>query len=94
MNTTVNELVSKLFLEEWSKEIFYDRYFGQCEPTICSYSYIDNANPLYVATMLLGLYGGLTVVLSWWCPLFIKLIRQIRIRHKRKQRIRVMPSIT
>jgi len=91
MNTTVNELVSKLFLEEWSKEIFYDRYFVQCEPTICSYSYIDNANPLYVATTLLGLYGGLTVVLSWWCPRIVKFVRRFQIYYRQKRRVRVAP---
>ena len=50
LNTTVRELVSKLFIEEWSTQVSYDRYFNQCAPSFCSYSYIDNAYPLYVAT--------------------------------------------
>ncbi len=87
----MNELVSQLFIEEWSTKMFYDRYFVQCAPNICTYSYIDNANPLYVATTLLGLYGGLTVVLSWWCPRLVKLVRRIRIYYKKKHRVRVAP---
>jgi hypothetical protein len=80
-------------MEEWSTKIFYDRYFAQCAPTMCSYSYIDNANPLYVATTLLGLYGGLRVVLSWWCPQLVKLIRRIRIHCKKKRQISPTPTI-
>jgi len=94
INTTVKELVAKLFIETWSTKISYDRYFIQCAPIVCSYSYIDNANPLYVATTLLGLYGGLSVVLSWWCPQFIQLIRRIYLYFNRNQRIRVVPSIS
>ncbi|CAF2956088.1 unnamed protein product [Rotaria sp. Silwood2] len=65
INTTVNDLVNKLFMEEWSTNISYDRYFAKCAPNICTYSYIENANPLHVASTLLGLYGGLTVVLTF-----------------------------
>jgi hypothetical protein len=89
----VKELVSKLFIEEWSTKIFYDRYFVQCAPNICSYSYIDNANPLYVATKLLGLYSGLAVILSWWCPRVVKLVRQIRMCYKKKRQIHIAPTV-
>jgi hypothetical protein len=93
MDTTVKELVAKLFMEEWSTKIYYDRYFDRCAPNICSYSYIDNANPLYVITTLLGLYGGLTVVLSWWCPHIVTLVRQMQIHYKQKHQIHITSII-
>ncbi|CAF4779101.1 unnamed protein product [Rotaria sp. Silwood1] len=94
INTTVNDLVKKLFMEQWSTNISYDRYFSQCAPNICTYSYIDNANPLHVASTLLGLYGGLTVVLSWWCPQFVELIHRIQTRYKNKRRIGSISSVS
>ncbi|CAM4751903.1 unnamed protein product [Rotaria magnacalcarata] len=87
INTTVNELVKKLFVEEWSTNISYERYFSQCAPNICTYFYIDNANTLYVANTLLGLYGGLTVVLDWWCPQLVKLIQRIQDHYNKKRRV-------
>ncbi|CAF0911325.1 unnamed protein product [Rotaria sp. Silwood1] len=94
INTTVNDLVKNLFMEQWSTNISYDRYFSQCAPNICTYSYIDNANPLHVASTLLGLYGGLTVVLSWWCPQFVELIHRIQTRYKNKRRIGSISSVS
>lgn len=76
-SSTVNDLVEKLFMETWSTNISYERYFLQCAPTQCLHSYADNANPLYVLTTLLGLYGGLKVVLSYWSAQFVLFIRSI-----------------
>ena len=94
INTTVGEIVAKLFMEEWSTKIYYDRYFTQCAPNICSYSYVDNANPLYVITTLLGLYGGLTVVLSWWSPQLVKVGRRIQMHYRHRHQTRVTPFVT
>jgi hypothetical protein len=78
-------------MEPWPTNISYDRYFAECAPNICSYSYIDNANPLYVASTLLGLYSGLTIMLSGWCPRLVLLCRQIQIYYNKKRRICVTP---
>ncbi|CAF3320013.1 unnamed protein product [Rotaria socialis] len=94
INTTVKELVKKLFMEEWPTNISYERYFSQCAPNICTYFYIDNANILYVANTLLGLYGGLTVVLDWWCPQLVKLIQRIQNHYNKKRRVCSTSNIT
>jgi hypothetical protein len=93
MNTTVDELVAKLFIENWSTKTYYDRYVAKCAPKICTYSYIDNANPLYVTNSLLGWYGGLTFILSWWSPMLVRLSRRLQIYYKKHQP-RVAPIIT
>jgi hypothetical protein len=54
IKTTVKELVNRLFIEKWSTKIYYDRYIAKCAPNICTYSYISNANPLYIANTLIG----------------------------------------
>ncbi|CAF5004632.1 unnamed protein product [Rotaria sp. Silwood1] len=93
-NTTINNIASELFIEDWSMKAHYDRYFTECTSINCFYSYTERANPFYVATTLLGLYGGLTVVLRWWSPRLVKLGRQVQIYYMRKCRNNIIPVTT
>ena len=84
VNTTINDLVEKLFIENWSTTINYSAYYAQCLPLLCSYTYIQKLNSLYTITVLLGLCGGLTLILRWICPNIIYLFYQIH-RYWRKR---------
>jgi hypothetical protein len=59
-STTIEKLLSQLFVSDWSKNISFDRYFNECAPQSCQYSYSMQYNALYVVTTLLALFGGLT----------------------------------
>ena len=84
-NTTVNELINNLFIEDWSTTISYSAYYEQCSPSICSYSRVENFNIFYLITILLGIQGGLTIVLKWICPKLVRIA--IKIYHDRKNRV-------
>ncbi|CAF1450744.1 unnamed protein product [Adineta steineri] len=64
-NTLIGSLADSLFMEDWGIASNYSSYFASCAPHSCSYKYIDHNTILYIITTLLGLYGGLTVVLSF-----------------------------
>ena len=76
-NSTMVDLVSSLFVQDWVTTINYSSYVEQCSPYMCSYTYTQKANSIYTITLILGLYGGLTIILRWIClliaPLFVKL---------------------
>jgi len=59
-NTTIETFLSQLFVSEWFKNTSFDRYFNECAPQSCQYSYSKQYNPVYVVTMLISLFGGLT----------------------------------
>ncbi|CAF1116554.1 unnamed protein product [Adineta ricciae] len=84
MNATVSDLISNLFIDDWSLTINYSLYFNQCLPTVCSYTYVQKLNSLYTITRLLGLCGGLTVVLKWICPILTCLLAKIFERRKKR----------
>ncbi|CAF1199869.1 unnamed protein product [Adineta ricciae] len=84
MNTSVHDLVNNLFIENWSTVINYSTYFDQCSPILCSYTYIQKLNSLYTITLLLGLYGGLTLILKRICPKIIYLTYKVHKRRKNK----------
>jgi len=70
---TVEDLLKNLFTDQWQITKNYSSYYEQCSPLICSYTYIENFNIIYLISFLLGLQGGLAIVLKWICPKIIQL---------------------
>ncbi|CAF3670361.1 unnamed protein product [Rotaria sp. Silwood1] len=72
--TSIEKLVTELFIEDLSSTISYAAYLARCAPTSCTFTYQRHNNFVYLLTTLLGLYGGLTIALrlfvpalvSWW----------------------------
>ena len=93
MNTTISELSSHLFVEEWTTAINYSSYFQQCLPLLCSYTYIQQFSLLYTITVLLGLQGGLTIILKWICPKLVRLITKFG-QYRKKQLNVIQPTIS
>jgi hypothetical protein len=75
--TIVDDLVKQLFIEKWKTSINYTKYFYQCSPLQCTYTYVQRANLFYSITALMSLSSGLTVILKWLCPIVIKLAWKI-----------------
>lgn len=87
----VGDLVNNVFIEKCPTTINYSAYFDQCLPALRSYQYIEQIDSLYTVTLLLSIYGGLSVVLKWICPLIVllaaKLYRRWKTRHLRVHHI-------
>ena len=80
VNTTIESIVNQLLVEEYSINMSYDKYFAQCAPLLCSYSYIDYANIIDGLTYIIALYGGLVIIIGWVAALIVQLFRR-RTRH-------------
>lgn len=89
-NTTVSKLIDHLFVEQWITTKNYSSYYHQCSPSLCSYTYIQHFNLLYLITFILGLHGGLSIVLDWFSPKIIRII--FKINEKRKQHLTIIES--
>ena len=76
--STVAILVDNLFVEKWTRSFSYLKYFQACAPSECHYTYVKRANHLYVLTMFLSFYGGLTLVLRLVVKLLLKFIVRCR----------------
>ena len=85
-----NEIVQEMFIESWSFNVSYKKFFQQCHPTSCSYTLIGRHNVLYVITTIVGLYGGLTVLLKLVVPFAVHHIHKVVRRH-RHANIQVVP---
>jgi hypothetical protein len=72
LDVNVSYLVKELFLEQMNISINYDRYYTECAPKICTYSYTKQATFVYVITFLISLYGGLRIILPFFILLIVK----------------------
>ncbi|CAM2712621.1 unnamed protein product [Rotaria socialis] len=79
VNSTIEELVNKSMIKEWSRTITFKNYYNTCRPTHCFYSYSTRNHIFYIVTTIFGLCGGLITALKFILPLLVKLAR----RHKR-----------
>ena len=82
-NTPIQNIINELFVERWYINASYAAFYWQCAPTHCLYSVEERKNALYVASQILGLYGGLTVSIRFIIPhitaLFFKVKRHFGI---------------
>ena len=59
-NTTIETILSHLFVSKWFQNTSFDLYFNECAPQSCQYSYSMQYNLAYVITLLIAVFGGLT----------------------------------
>ncbi|CAF0905234.1 unnamed protein product [Adineta ricciae] len=78
-NLTIESILQELMVENYSFDLSYEKYFNQCSPLSCTYSYIGYQNVIDSITFLIGLYGGL-MILSHWITIFILEIYKCRNR--------------
>ncbi len=88
INSTIEDLIDNLMIEEWNVLTTYETYYNECHPTQCIYKLETNNDIIYIVTTLFGIVGGLTTVLKVVVPRLVKLI----VYCIRKQRARVVPE--
>ncbi|CAF0796397.1 unnamed protein product [Didymodactylos carnosus] len=80
VNSSIEFIVQQLMVEEYLVNKSYEKYFDQCSPSSCTYSYTGSQDEIDIATSLIGLYGGLVVISQWITVLSIKVYRSRRRR--------------
>jgi hypothetical protein len=90
VNSTIQELVDNLMIEQWNASPTYERYYSECHPTECTYTFETRNDLIYIVTTLFGIVGGLTTVLKLIAPRVVKFIMYCI----QKQRTRVVPEMS
>jgi hypothetical protein len=88
-NSTINQVLDKLMIEQWNPLSMYDRYYNECQPIQCTYTVEARNDVIYIVTTLFGIAGGLVTILKLVVPQSVKLITYCI----RKVRTRVVPEI-
>ena len=86
-NTTIETLLSQVFVSQWFENTSFDLYFNECAPQSCQYSYVLEYDSLYVVTNLIALFGGLTNGLQFVVKYLSIIVYKIVDRRKKKTQI-------
>ena len=76
-NTSLETIISQLFIEDWTEVVDYASHYAQCQPKSCIYTFRKNRQLTFIIINVVGLLGGLTVILRILVPPSVKIIRQI-----------------
>jgi hypothetical protein len=83
-NSTIEELLDQLMVEEWNSSKIYDSYYNECQPSQCIYTHVTKNSVIYIVTTLLGLIGGLITVLKLIVPRLVMLVRKKKVLRRPK----------
>jgi hypothetical protein len=74
--STIRQLLDNLMIEKWNATAVFEKYYNECRPTHCTYSFTKRHDLIFIATTLFGIAGGLITVLNFIIPRLIKFIRK------------------
>ena len=80
VNETLEKLAYALFIESWTSEASYERFFNACAPTYCIGTYHYRFDALDLLTTFLSVYSGLVMALRFFTPYFVSIVRRVRNR--------------
>lgn len=59
----IAEFVNQLMVEKWQLISSYEKYFKECNPSICTYTFARRFDILFIITTTTGFLGGIATVL-------------------------------
>jgi predicted nucleic acid-binding protein len=77
-NETIDSIVKKSFVDDWSQSISFDKYFTTCAPKLCTYEHIGRRNLMFLITSVISIYGGLSTGLQISFIVLLWIIMKVR----------------
>ena len=93
-NTTMEEIINNLLIEEWFYHYSSEDYFKQCAPLICSYSYTHYNTLLTIITSITGIVSGVIIILRIIVPWFVRYLFKLKKKLVRSTTNSVQPVDT
>jgi hypothetical protein len=84
-NTTMESIISQLFIEDWIPSSNFSAYYAYCAPKQCTYNVQQHHNILFILTIILGFLGGFSAILETILPFVVKVIKRRRLKRQRQQ---------
>lgn len=84
VDATVESLVNSLMIDQWDMQVNYSAYYASCAPSSCTYSIEQKVDLIYLVTVILGFYGGLSAALKTLAQIIIKITKFILVRRRQR----------
>ncbi|CAF2998729.1 unnamed protein product [Rotaria sp. Silwood2] len=73
LDTNISKISYQSFFEGGVLEISYAKFYKQCAPNYCSYTFEKHNNYLVIISRILALWGGLTLSFGFLVPCIVRL---------------------
>ncbi|CAF3159778.1 unnamed protein product [Rotaria sp. Silwood2] len=90
-NSTIQQLLDNLMVDEIFVDIAFDKYFTQCNPHHCSYVRSRRFDISFATNIIIGVYSGLSIILNLIVPLIAKYLIRWRQRNNQTEILNNMP---
>ena len=80
INDTIEILANEMFIESWTRNVSYERFFNSCAPSYCTHKDYYRFDALELLTTFLSVYVGLSLGTRIVAPLLMKTIQKLRTR--------------
>jgi hypothetical protein len=74
------QIGDRQMVDDWQVIKNFSAYYSQCSPIECTYNFQQRNNFIYLISLLISLYGGLTISLRFFAPWIVQLIQRINAR--------------
>ena len=82
INDTIETLTDAMFIESWTSNVSYERYFNSCAPDSCTYTLYYRFDVLELFTTFLSVFSGLSVAVRFAVPYSMGLFGKIRVHYR------------
>jgi hypothetical protein len=82
---SMEQIADRQMVDEWQSIKNFSAYYSQCSPIECTYSFQQRNNFIYLISLLISLYGGLTISLRFLSPCIVQLIQYVNARIFRRK---------
>lgn len=76
-NETIDAIAQSMFIDSWTFNVSYELFFNTCAPNQCSITYYYRFDALEVFTTFLSVFNGITFVLRFIVPYFVRIFKNI-----------------
>jgi hypothetical protein len=78
-NESIYSVASQLFVDKWSNYSSFNNYYTACAPRSCTYEYMRRRKLVFLITSIIGMFGGLTTVLTIIFLVLLRLMAKVRL---------------
>ena len=76
-NDTIESIAYQMFIDSWSNETSYERYYNACAPVYCKYTFGRRVDVAYTLTTLLSVFKGLSMGLRFVVLFLVKVVFKV-----------------
>ncbi|CAF1307779.1 unnamed protein product [Adineta ricciae] len=78
VNDTIETLAYEMFIESWTNNVSYEKYYRNCLPNHCIYTYYYQFDAMELLTTFLSVFAGLSAGIRVVVPYLLRLFQSIR----------------